>query len=54
MANAGSLAIDRGRYLVRAALGAALFTLAAYFIPQLADPPILQNIGVLSFAQCND
>jgi hypothetical protein len=46
MATAGSLAIDRGRYLLRAAIAAALFTLCAYFVPQLSDPPILQNIGL--------
>ena len=45
MATAGNLALDRGRYLLRAGLGAGAFALLAYFIPQLANPPILQNIG---------
>jgi uncharacterized oligopeptide transporter (OPT) family protein len=57
MANAGDLALNRGRYLFRAAIAAAVFTIVAYFIPQLADPPILQNIGTYarsSIFACND
>ena len=46
MASAGELALMRGKYLLNGAIGAAIFVLASYFVPQLANPPILENIGL--------
>ena len=48
MATAGELAIARGKALLWAGVGAGAFTLVSYFIPQFANPPILQHIGLNS------
>jgi uncharacterized oligopeptide transporter (OPT) family protein len=51
MASAGDIALRRGRYLLRGAIGAGLFTVVSYFVPQMATPPLLQNIGMSTIAE---
>lgn len=51
MASAGELALKRGKYLLNGAIGAAVFTFASYFIPQLASPPLFQNIGLREWSR---
>ena len=46
MAQAGDLALKRGTYLLYAGIGSGFYTVWSYFIPQLANPPIFQNIGL--------
>lgn len=46
MASHGDVAAKRGRYLLNGGLASGAFALLSYFIPQLASPPILQNIGL--------
>ena len=46
MASAGDLALKRGKYLLNGALVSAAYALCSYFVPQLANPPILQHIGL--------